>query len=223
MELFSAPFAPFAAALIFLMLIAAVELGGLMFGTTVSGMIDSALPDMDVDGVDADGLSGAGFLDQALSWLCVGKVPLLILIAAFLAGFGVAGLVLQGAAGGVFGAALPLWLAAPLAFAAALPITRFLALAFARLMPKEQTDAVSRDSFIGRVARVIRGEALRGMPAEAKLSDAMGAAHYILVEPDEDGAVFAQGAEVLLVERRGAVFFAVANDNPALAGQTGGA
>jgi len=223
MELFSPALAPFMAALVMLALILALEVGGLLFGATVSGMIDSALPDLDFDGADADGLgAGAGFVEQALSWLYVGKVPALIVLASFLAGFGLSGFVLQSAAHGVFGAALPVWVAAPLAFLAALPATRFLAIAFSRVMPKEESDAVSRDSFIGRIALVLRGEARRGAPAEAKLADATGATHYILVEPADDVAAFAQGAEVLLVEKRGAVFRAVANDNPALAGQTGG-
>lgn len=222
MDLFSPALAPFMAALILLALILALEVGGLLFGATVSGMIDNALPGLgEADAPDGLG-AGGGFVEQALSWLYVGKVPMLIVLASFLTGFGLTGFVLQSAAHGAFGAALPVWIAGPVAFLAALPATRFLAIAFSRVMPKEESDAVSLDSFIGRIALVLRGEARRGKPAEAKLSDSRGAAHYVLVEPLDDDSVFAQGSEVLLIEKRGAVFRVVANDNPALAGHTGG-
>ncbi|MDZ7626926.1 MAG: DUF1449 family protein [Parvularculaceae bacterium] len=84
------------------------------------------------------------------------------------------------------------------------------------MLPREETDAVSSDSFIGRVAEVIRGEARVGAPAEAKLTDARGQTQYILVEPDAAGASFHQGTEVLIVEQRGAVFRAAENRTAAL-------
>ena len=100
---------------------------------------------------------------------------------------------------------------------AALPTTRYLGLSIAKVMPKEETDAVSRSSFVGAIATIIRGEAERGKPAEAKLRDVNGTTHYILVEPDQPGVKFAQGNEVLLVKKSGSIFQAVINTNPVLA------
>ena len=236
MDLFSAGMAPFTIALILLAAIAALELIGMIFGLGVSGALDEALPDFDFDAdaeLDLDGdLAGAGAptdldvqstsavspgpFSQLLAWLCVGKVPILILIAAFLMGFGICGLLIQSAFSSLFGAMLPAWLAAVPAFLGALPVTRNLGLVLARIMPKEETDAVSSETFIGRVATIIRGTAKIDAPAEAKLKDALGYTHYILVAPAEAGQELAEGSDVLLVEKSGAVSSAIANTHAAL-------
>ena len=64
------------------------------------------------------------------------------------------------------------------------------------------------------------GDTVAGVDDERGDGDAVEA--VLGIEPVDDAAAFAQGSEVLLVEKRDAVFRAVANDNPALAGQTGG-
>jgi hypothetical protein len=83
-------------------------------------------------------------------------------------------------------------------------------------MPKEETDAVSEETFVGKVATIIRGTAKRGFPAEAKLKDLSGQTHYILVEPDAEGDEFTQGAEVIVVQKTGAVCRVIANEHPSL-------
>ncbi len=191
-------------------MIAAIEVAGLMIGAGLSDLVDGALPDFDADA------SGGDAIARALGWLHVGKVPALIVLATVLAAFGLIGVALQGAAGALIGAPLPALLAAPAAFMAALPAASVLCGGLARILPREETDAVSSDSFVGRVAEIIRGEARAGAPAEAKLTDAHGQTHYILVEPDSAIAAFRQGTEVLIVEKRGAVFRAAANESPAL-------
>ena len=237
MELFHPALIPFTAALIVLGLIATLELVGLLFGVAFSGLVDSALPDIEldadadfeldaelggdggplhVDGPDVPDMPSAGPLSQFLSWLCVGKVPVLILLAAFLLGFGLSGLIIQETVQGVLGLYLwPILVAVP-AFFVALPVTRYLGLSIAKIMPKEESDAVSRGAFIGAVATIIRGEAEHGKPAEAKLRDVHGTTHYILVEPDQIGLKFGQGNEVLLVKKSGSIFKAVINTNPVL-------
>ncbi|MEO1322645.1 MAG: YqiJ family protein [Pseudomonadota bacterium] len=237
MELFHPALIPFTAALIVLGLIATLELVGLLFGVAFSGLVDSALPDIEldadaefemdaelggdsgplhVDGPDMPDMPSAGPLSQFLSWLCVGKVPVLILLAAFLLGFGLTGLTIQETVQGVLGIYLwPILVAVP-ALMVALPTTRYLGLSIAKIMPKEETDAVSRNAFIGAVATIIRGEAELGKPAEAKLRDVNGTTHYILVEPDQTGLKFEQGNEVLLVKKSGSIFQAVINTNPVL-------
>ena len=237
MELFHPALLPFTAALIVLGLIATLELVGLLFGVAFSGLVDSALPDIEldaeadlemdaelggdggplhVDGPDIPDMPSAGPLSQFLSWLCIGKVPVLILLAAFLLGFGLSGLIVQEASQSLLGIYIwPILVAVP-ALMVALPTTRYLGLTISKIMPKEETDAVSRNAFIGAVATIIRGEAEQGKPAEAKLRDVNGTTHYILVEPDQTGLKFAQGNEVLLVKKTGSIFQAVINTNPVL-------
>lgn len=212
MNFFDPPLAPFSIALTIMGLIVALEVVGLLFGAAFSELVDAALPDFDAD-FDLDGGDAIGKL---LAWLYVGKVPALILFAVFLAAFGLAGLAIQNAAFIAFGAPAPAFIAAPIAFLASLPVTRVIAAAVSRILPREESDAVSSDSFIGRIALVIRGEAKRGAPAEAKVADGKGLTHYILVEPEDAHSSFREGAEVLLTARSGAVFRAIINTNLSL-------
>lgn len=214
MNLFDPGVAPFSIAFAVLALLVAVEGAGMIFGASITGLGDDATGDAGADaGVDAGG--------GLLSWLGVGRVPLMVVLGAFLLSFSLIGLGGQAAIAAVTGGYAPAWLAAPAAFAAALPPTRWIGRLLARLMPKEETDAVSRDTFIGRIAVVTRGEARAGLPAEAKLKDSAGHAHYVLVEPDEGGASFPAGSEVLLVEKAGAIFRGVLNPSRALSTGSG--
>lgn len=208
MNFFDPAFAPFTIALMVMGLILLAEAAGALFGAPLSGLFEN-----DSDGPD---VAEPGALSGLMSWLYVGRAPLLIVIAAFLTGFGVTGFVVQAAVNAVTGFHLWSWLAAIPAIAVALPFTRIVGGFFARILKREESDVASRDGFVGRVAVVVRGEARRGFPAEAKLRDLQGASHYILVEPDEDEAVFPAGCEVLLVEQAGAVFRAIINPSRAL-------
>jgi len=227
-DFFASENAPFAVALCLVALIALVEIAGLFLGFSASHALDSQIPDLhaDIDAgghfspfhVDAHGTpeSSAGPLSQVLGWLCVGRVPILVLIIVFLCAFGLAGFLLQALARGLAGFPFPPALVSIPAFVAAVPAVRYAGLGLARIMPKEETDAVSEKTFIGKVAVVIRGEARRGLAAEAKLRDHHGQTHYVLVEPDEDEATFSQGAEVLIVHQSGSTYRVIANTSAAM-------
>ena len=203
----------FSAALALMLVLALLEAVGMMFGASLAQTIDGMLPDvgldadMDLDAdVDAGGPAGGGAFGGALSWLGVGKAPMLVLLVAFLFSFGVAGLVLQAAAQGVMGRFIPGWFAAIPALAVALPGVRYFGLAVAKLIPKEETYAVSVNSFIGNTAIITVGIAADGQPAEARLTDAHGRTHYVRVEPDQPGDSFPSGSAVRLLTREGNVF-----------------
>ena len=224
--------APFAVALGVMLLIALMEGVGLLFGIAFSSIVDALLPDFDVPDVDVDADIAApdtagpvapdgGAVTQLLGWLCFGRVPALVLLVAFLTAFGLSGLVLQGALKSVAGIYMPGILAVVPAFAFALPATRYLGLGLSKVVPKEETEAVSRAGFVGKVAVVTRGTAKRGLPAEAKLRDRFGQTHYLLVEPDVDDEEIEAGSEVLLVRQTDGTFRAIRNTHAALSRQTG--
>ncbi len=226
-SLLTPPLAPFTVALGIMLFIALTETVGILFGASPSSLLDQAMPDLDADvDIDADADAGAagvdggqGVLSQLLGWLCIGKVPLLVLLVAFLTAFGLAGILFQSLIAGLFGAYLPVFFAALAALFLALPPTRWLALGLARLIPKEETEAVSSRSFVGRVATITRGIARRNIPAEAKLRDVYGQMHYVLVEPDADDGAFKPGTEVLLTSQTSAIRFrAIPNENVLLSG-----
>ena len=213
---------PFTFALGLMLFIAALELIGMLAGMGLSDMLDSVLPDVEAEfeGPDApDGIEG-GAMATVLSWLAIGKVPLLVLIVAFLTAYGLTGFVGQSLFHAITGIYVHGLIAGIAALFIALPLTGKIGHAIARIMPKEETDAISRDTFFGKVVEIIRGEAKFGRPAEAKFKDYAGTAHYVLVEPDDETTTFKQGDEVLLVSKRGAHFAGIVNTSPALSKKT---
>lgn len=83
-------------------------------------------------------------------------------------------------------------------------------------MPKDETEAVSTDSFVGRIALITLGKAEKGNPAQARLKDRFGKSHYIMVEPETEDVVFEQGEQVLLITKSSAVFLAIKNTKDVL-------
>jgi Inner membrane protein YqiJ, OB-fold/Inner membrane protein YqiJ, N-terminal len=139
-------------------------------------------------------------------------VPALILLVAFLVSFGVSGLLVQMVVNSLLGFVLPTWLVAMPVFLLALPQVRAVGSLLRRYAVGDETEAVKRSSFIGKVAVVTVGVASRGSPAEARFSDEYGTSHYVMVEPDSE-QVFAKGEQVLLVEERGATFLVISPAN----------
>lgn len=193
----------FVAALVLMLLIGVIELFGLGGGLAVGEGLDT---------VEADTGDGASIL----SWLNVGRLPLLMLIVVFLFSFGMTGLIGQRVFAGIAGTTAPWVLAVPAAFLIALPATRGFGRVVARILPQDETTAVTRDSLIGRVATIVIGEAREQHAAQGRVRDQHGQTHYVMVEPDMAGDVFGQGASVLLVRRTGATYFAIHNVNASL-------
>ncbi|WP_029065767.1 YqiJ family protein [Labrenzia sp. DG1229] len=238
---------PFAVAIGLMIAIALAEGVGTLMGLGLSSMIDSLLPEVDLPDVDlpdvdapdfdADIQAGAlpgdldtvaagteltgpgqGIFSQILGWLCFGRVPALIILVIFLTGFGLVGYVLQSLVQSVTGYLLPGILASAGAFAGALPFTRVTALGLSKVMPKDESDAVSRQTFVGKPAVIVQGHAKEGLPAQARLSDPTGQSHYVLVEPDVEGEVLEQGTNIIIVRQQGPHFTAIRNTNATLTG-----
>lgn len=171
-----------------------------------SGLADFA-PDLDAD---MDGqVDGLGAADGLLSFLGLGRLPLMIWLALFLLLFMVIGYAGQQVIQGMTGNLLSSWIAASLAGLFAIPSVAILARPLARIMPKDETTAVSIDSLIGRFAILGTGTARSGAPARAKVIDIHGHPHFVMVEPDNDGQQFTSGEKLLLVRREGNLFKAI--------------
>lgn len=170
--------------------------------------------------IEALGLSASAFhfdldldLDgDWLGWLGVGRVPLSILLVVFLGCFGVLGIIGQQIAHTVMGAALPGMVSIPGAVALALPGTGLAARGLGRILPRDETTAIDTDDLVGRRAVITVGRATQHSPARARARDPHGQAHYVLVEPDDPSAFFAEGDEVLLVRKEKHVFRAIVSD-----------
>lgn len=88
----------------------------MVFGLSLSGLVDDLLPDMDIDAdIDSDisvDIAGLGPIDGFLSWLAIGKVPFIVLLIILLTSFGLFGILLQYAVSSVLTVSLPFWMAA---------------------------------------------------------------------------------------------------------------
>ncbi len=220
---FADPNLPFSIALLIMVGLGLIEGIGMAVGLGLSGALDSLFPDIDLDldvdlDADLDGpdLGVAGGFTQLLGWFHIGRVPVLILFIFFLLTFGLLGLFVQATADSVLGTMLPVWMATVPVFIVSLLSLRITGGVLARIIPKEETDAVSSKTFIGRVAVVVTGTARTGEPAQAKLRDQHGHTHYVMVEPDVDNEDYPAGSDVLLVSQAGATFRAIKNPNPSL-------
>jgi hypothetical protein len=200
---------PFTAATLLMLLIAIVEGIAMMVGGNVSESLQEWLPD------PWDDVHGP--FDKLLGWLYVGRVPLLVLLVLFLAGFAITGFALNMIVHRVTGAWVPLILSVPAAFFATLPIVRIFGAGLARLIPHDQTFAVSFDTLVGRIGTIVTGTARQGYPAQAKVPNEHGQALYVMVEPEAEGMTFQSGERVLLTKQiSGSRFAAVVNPWPDL-------
>jgi membrane protein implicated in regulation of membrane protease activity len=198
---------PFALAAGLMIALAATEALTLVIGASVSHWFDGAV----ADSGEPHGLPGA-----ALGWLHIGKVPILALLVIFLTSFAVIGFVVQFAAEHASGHAMALPVAVAIALAAAIFAVRIFGAALGKLMPKDETTAVSDASLVGRVGTIVIGVARAGNPAQARIHDEHGTAHYVMVEPDGP-ETFATGTSVLLVRHvSGRRFHAIHNPKPEL-------
>lgn len=184
----------FVSAIVLMLLIGAVQAIG------IAGDFD-----LDIHG-DADLLGWLG-----LGWLGLGRLPLLMLLAIFLALFGMIGLIGQHLLLDFAGAMLSPLIAAPAAFLASLPLTGFAARSLAPLLPRDQSSAVPLDALTGSFARIVTGVARSGSPARARVEDVYGQAHYVMVEPDNAGQTLEEGETILLVRREDHVFRAISH------------
>lgn len=207
MSLYAAPETlPFGIGLALIVAIALLEGIGMMMSLSPSNWLDDLLPDVSSD-------SG---LDKLLGWLHLGKVPSLVLLILFLMGYTVFGYSLQMACHGLLGFYLPGWLAGLLAVPSGLATVRGLGALIARIIPKDESSAVSETTLIGRTGTISGGTARRGLAAQARVKDALGRTHYLMVEPDLDDEVFDEGCQVLIVRKVGAFHRCIVNPHPDL-------
>lgn len=195
---------PFGVAFALIVALALIEGFGMLIALSPSGLLDQVLPDVHGDiGVD-----------RLLGWLHLGRVPSLVLLVLFLAGYALFGYSLQAVVHGLFGAYLPAWVAGLLAVPPGLVTVRSLGALLAHLVPRDETSAVSEQSLVGLVGTISGAAARRGLAAQARVRDKHGRTHYLMVEPDVDDEVFEDGVQVLIVRKAGSFYRCIRNPHP---------
>ncbi len=204
---------PFLVAMAMTLLVGLVEVASMTLGLGISDLLDDFLPDSglaDSDLADSDldpdvGADGNVFAD-ALAWLNVGRVPLLILLLVALGLFSIIGFGLQLAAAPVLGRLLPAFVAAPLALAAALPATRAISRLLARILPREESYAVKDRELLGAIARISLGPVDAETPGKARVRDQHGNTHFVRVRAANAEDRFEVQDWVLLVVQDETIF-----------------
>ncbi|HSF13205.1 MAG TPA: OB-fold-containig protein [Erythrobacter sp.] len=163
-----------------------------------------------------DGLELGGFGEALTTLLGLGRVPLLIWLAALLFVFACVGVIGQSVLASMLGAPLSAGWAALAAGGAALPLNSLAMRPLGAVMPKDETTAIDLDDLIRRDAEIQIGTARAGSPARAKVIDVHGQAHFVMVEPHDPKHAFNAGDTVLLVRREGQTFYGVHYESPLL-------
>lgn len=163
-----------------------------------------------------DGLEMGGLGDALTTLLGLGRVPLLIWLAALLFVFACVGVIGQSVLASILGAPLSAGWAALAAGAAAVPLNSLAMRPLGAVMPKDETTAIDLDDLIRRDAEIQIGTARAGSPARAKVIDVHGQAHFIMVEPHDPTLAFNAGDTVLLVRRERETFYGVHYESPHL-------
>ncbi len=167
-----------------------------------------------------DGLEVGGFGEALTTLLGLGRVPLLIWLAALLFVFAVVGVVGQAVLVSMLGAPLSAGWAALVAGGAALPLNSLAMRPLGAVMPKDETTAIGLDDLVRRDAEIQIGTARAGSPARAKVIDMHGQTHFVMVEPHDTATELPAGDTVLLVRREGQTFFGVQYESPLLGPDT---
>ena len=191
----------FAAAFVLLLCFALLEGISLILGLGISDFLSDllGLPDGADSVPDTSTEAASGVVSPLLSWLEIGKVPVLVSLCAFLAAFSITGMLLQQFLVLIGpGPLLPV-VAAVVAFFAALPVLKFANRLLARLLPQDETSAFPPDLLIGRVGVVTIGTATAGRAAEVKVTGPDGRCHYVMAFVT--GGNVPQSGEILLQSR----------------------
>jgi membrane protein implicated in regulation of membrane protease activity len=191
---------PFAIAAVMIAIVGAIESLSMLIGMSLSEMMGKAI------GFDHD--SNSSFIN-ALLWLNVGGVPLLIFILLALGLFSIAGFLIQDVARLVL-APLPAAIAALAAAAVALPLLRASTREVARVIPQDESYAVSLSDLIGRIGQVVVGPLDQGLPGRVRVKDVHDNWHTVMARAAPDSPPLQKGARVLLVDCRDRLFIAIA-------------
>ncbi len=207
----------FTVAFVVMICFAVMELLSMVLGLGFSEWLQHFGPDGGGSPVDlgADLDSDGGHLQHFLSWLEIGRLPLLISLNLFFAAFSLTGFVMQGLSISALGYPLPIWLAVGLAFTAALPQLRWGNQLFGRIWPRDESSAVHERTFVGCYGVVALGTATTDRAAEVKFIGPGGDTHYTMAFASRED--LPQGTPVVLVHmhaQKPSHFLVIRNPDP---------
>jgi membrane protein implicated in regulation of membrane protease activity len=190
---------PFAIAAAMIVIVGSIEIISMLVGASLSEMLGT--------NIDFGHPSDNGMIN-AISWINVGGVPLLIFLLLVLGAFSITGFLIQDIARLVAGP-LPATLASVGAVVVSIPLVRTASRAIARVIPKDESYAVGLGDLVGRVGEVVIGPLDQGPPGRVSVADIHGNRHFVWAVAAPSSPPLPQGTMVLLVDRVDTRFVAV--------------
>jgi Protein of unknown function (DUF1449) len=194
---------PFAIAAAMILIVGSIEVVSMLVGASLSEMLGT--------NIDFGHPSDNGVIN-AISWINVGGVPLLIFLLLLLGAFSITGFLIQDVARMVAGP-LPATVASVGAIVVSIPLVRTASGAIARVIPKDESYAVGLGDLVGRVGEVVIGPLDQGPPGRVSVADMHGNRHFFSSVAAPASGPLSQGTLVLLVDRVGTRFVAVKADD----------
>ncbi|MGY8665530.1 OB-fold-containig protein [Bradyrhizobium sp. UFLA05-109] len=194
---------PFAIAATMIVIVGSVEVVSMMVGASLSEILGNV--------VDF-GHPGHSGVTNAISWINLGGVPLLIFLLLLLGAFSITGFLIQDIARMVAGP-LPASVASLGAVIVSIPLVRISSGFIAKIIPKDESYAVGLGDLVGRVGEVVIGPLDQGPPGRVSVADVYGNRHFVWAVAAPSSEPLAQGSLVLLVDRVGTRFLAVKADD----------
>jgi membrane protein implicated in regulation of membrane protease activity len=192
---------PFAVAALMIALVGGLEVAGMVVGMSFSELFGHAL-DFGHGGNDNG-------IVQAMSWINVGSVPLMICVLLGLGIFSISGFLIQDIARMV-AMPLPATAAGVLAAIVSVPLLRSSTRYAARLIPQDESYAVGLSDLVGRVGEVSVGPLDDGLPGRVRVKDVHGNWHTLTASAAPGSPPLDKGTPVLLVDRKDGRFIAIA-------------
>jgi hypothetical protein len=189
---------PYSISFLIFLTFAFLEIMVLILGWGLFDFLDDILPTSQSD-LDLNSNSSLG---DFFSYVNPNKVPFSMVLISLFFVFSFIGTLLIN----IFGL-LPLFISLPITFVLTLFSLRHITSLIAKVLPKETSEVVSTNSFIGKKVLILDSIAKRDLPARAKIKDIYGEMHYIRVEPLNDNDTFHEGENVLIIEKKGLIFF----------------
>jgi membrane protein implicated in regulation of membrane protease activity len=192
---------PFAVAALMIALVGGLEVAGMIVGMSFSELFGHALD-------FGHGSNDSGIV-QAMSWINVGSVPLMICILLALGIFSISGFLIQDVARMV-AMPLPATAAGVLAAVVSVPLLRGATRYASRLIPQDESYAVGLSDLVGRVGEVSVGPLDGGLPGRVRVKDVHGNRHTLTASAAPGSPPLDKGTPVLLVDRKDGRFIAIA-------------
>lgn len=189
----------FSAALLLMIIIATIEGVFALFGYGLSNLFDHLFPNIDINhNIE---VSNENFsLGSLFNWLNKGGLPLGVWFILFLTYFGLFGIYLRETIKYFTSIELTMYIAVPITLIVITPMLRGTSVYLSKILPKDESYAVSKNTYLESIAEIVTGTAKINYPAEAKLIDIHGQIHFIMVEPIRENESFKEGEKVYILK-----------------------